>query len=45
MNDILWKEIPGFSGYEASTDGRIRNKKTLRDISLRLLKLKKIMVL
>lgn len=25
-----WKEIPGFEKYEASTDGRIRNKKTKR---------------
>lgn len=25
---IQWKEIPGFSKYEASNNGKIRNKKT-----------------
>lgn len=25
---IQWKEIPGFSKYEASNKGKIRNKKT-----------------
>lgn len=29
-----WKEIPGFTAYEASPEGGIRNKKTKRDISL-----------
>jgi hypothetical protein len=29
----MWKEIPEFSDYEASLDGRIRNKKTYNVIS------------
>ena len=32
--DEIWKEIPGYDLYEASNQGRIRNKKSKRLISL-----------